>query len=125
MDVTKPDKNLSNVVPELKAKVEIFLEKTKDIDGWQTFVTEGFRSAARQNWLYAQGRTRPGKIVTYAKAGQSDHGSGRAVDIAFKRGKQASWSPALYAKVVPIAKEIGLKWGGEFPGFKDMPHFYI
>jgi peptidoglycan LD-endopeptidase CwlK len=125
MDVTKPNKDLIFVNSKLKVMVNKLLAQTKDIDGWSTFVVEGYRSNERQAWLYAQGRTRAGKIVTYAKPGQSDHNTGKAVDIAFQSHGKASWDPKLYAKIVPIAKAIGLKWGGDFPGFKDMPHFYI
>lgn len=40
---------------------------------------EGYRSEARQRWLYAQGRTRPGPIVTYLKT-PLRHGAGCAAD---------------------------------------------
>jgi len=39
-------------------------------------VTAGLRSWAEQNALYAQGRTAPGSIVTYAQGGQSWHNYG-------------------------------------------------
>lgn len=124
MDITKPNKDLNLVDPQLKELVLELLAQTADIDGWSTFVTEGLRSNERQAWLYAQGRTRPGSIVTYIQS-NGPHSQGKAVDIAFQKGHQASWNPDLYAKIVPIAKALGLKWGGDFPGFKDMPHFYI
>lgn len=43
-------------------------------------ITSGYRSFAEQNKLYAQGRTAPGKIVTNAKGGQSNHNYGLAID---------------------------------------------
>ena len=39
-----------------------------------------YRSFDEQNHLYAQGRTKPGKIVTYAKGGQSYHNFGLAFE---------------------------------------------
>lgn len=39
------------------------------------------RTNAEQEDLYAQGRTKPGKIVTYARGGQSYHNYGLAIDI--------------------------------------------
>lgn len=39
------------------------------------------RTFAEQEALYAQGRTKPGKVVTNAKAGMSYHNYGLAVDI--------------------------------------------
>lgn len=44
-------------------------------------VYETLRSNARQTFLYEQGRSRPGEIVTYAKAGDSPHNHGLAFDI--------------------------------------------
>ena len=48
--------------------------------GINPYIYEGFRSRARQDELYAIGRTAPGKIVTQAKAGQSFHNYGLAFD---------------------------------------------
>ena len=48
---------------------------------------EGYRSKERQAWLYAQGRTRPGEIVTYLKT-PLRHGAGIAADCyPTKRGE--------------------------------------
>jgi peptidoglycan L-alanyl-D-glutamate endopeptidase CwlK len=44
-------------------------------------IVEGYRSQARQDWLYAQGRTRPGSIVTWIKSPRW-HGVGLAADLA-------------------------------------------
>lgn len=42
-------------------------------------VLEGVRTLARQRELYAQGRTKPGKIVTWTM--KSKHIEGKAVDL--------------------------------------------
>ncbi len=57
------------------AKKEIYL-----------IITQGFRSKAEQDALYAQGRTKKGKIVTNAKGSDysSQHQWGIAFDIALK-----------------------------------------
>lgn len=44
------------------------------------FITETYRSQARQNYLYEQGRTRSGNVVTWTKS--SRHTSRLAWDIA-------------------------------------------
>ncbi|CAM5566737.1 putative protein OS=Lysinibacillus sphaericus OX=1421 GN=LS41612_07820 PE=4 SV=1 [Lysinibacillus sphaericus] len=44
------------------------------------FITETYRSQARQHYLYTQGRTRPGKVVTWTL--NSNHKSSLAWDIA-------------------------------------------
>ena len=56
------------------------------------FVFEAFRSPVRQAYLYSQGRTRPGKIVTYAKAWHSYHQYGLAVDMVFGGPGRWTWS---------------------------------
>ena len=42
-------------------------------DGIDILITSTWRDNESQNALYAQGRTKPGKKVTNAKAGQSFH----------------------------------------------------
>ncbi len=46
-------------------------------------VVEWYRTIERQNEIYAQGRTKPGDIVTNARGGSSYHNFGLAIDIAF------------------------------------------
>ncbi len=84
-------------------------------------ITEGFRSVARQNELYAQGRTTKGNIVTNAKGGESFHNYGVAVDFVFtKTGYNA---PESHWKTLgTIAKKHGFTWGGDWKGFVDKPH---
>lgn len=96
-------------------------------------VTQGLRTDAEQTTLYAQGRTTPGKIVTNAKAGQSIHNYGFAVDICLIiDGVTASWDTktdwdgdkkADWMEIVEIFKKHGWEWGGDWNTFKDMPHF--
>jgi peptidoglycan L-alanyl-D-glutamate endopeptidase CwlK len=88
---------------------------------------------AEQDALYAQGRKKPGKKVTNAKAGQSIHNYGLAVDIVLIiDGKTASWDvkadwdndrKADWMECVEIFKKHGWDWGGDWRTFKDMPHF--
>lgn len=96
-------------------------------------IAQGLRSWAEQNELYAQGRTKPGSKVTNAKAGQSIHNYGLAVDIVLIiDGKTASWDTntdwdgdkqADWMEVVLAFKKAGWSWGGDWRTFKDMPHF--
>lgn len=61
-------------------------------------IAEAVRTWAEQDEKYAQGRTKPGAIVTFAKGGDSVHNYALAVDIVFmidKNGdgiyEEASW----------------------------------
>lgn len=96
------------------------------------------RTNAEQEALYAIGRTKPGKKVTNARAGQSWHNYGRAIDIVLlvdkdKNGtfESASWETnvdfdgdgrADWREVVDTFTRYGWEWGGSWK-FTDMPHF--
>jgi D-alanyl-D-alanine dipeptidase len=71
---------LATVDPGLAKKVRNAADKLAAA-GTYILVVSGLRTAAQQNALYEQGRTAPGHIVTNAKAGQSMHNYGLAVDV--------------------------------------------
>lgn len=86
---------------------------------------EGLRSAERQTWLYNQGRTRPGSIVTNAKTiYNSWHGYGVAADCV-PVGSQGFYWPAnensIWLKWQNIASKHGLNTGLTWI-FTDAPH---
>jgi peptidoglycan L-alanyl-D-glutamate endopeptidase CwlK len=89
------------------------------------------RTFAEQNVLYAQGRTKPGKIVTNAKGGLSYHNYGMAIDIVLIANGAASWDSgkdfdadgkADWMEVVAIFKQFGWEAGIDWK-FRDAPHF--
>jgi len=88
-------------------------------------VVQGLRSFSESEALYAQGRTKPGPIVTKATAGQSYHNYGLAFDFAMiTDGKDDDQVGPNWLKVVSIMQLHGMFWGGNFPeGFHDNPHF--
>ncbi|WP_305953442.1 M15 family metallopeptidase [Paenibacillus sp. P32E] len=59
-------------------------------------ITQGLRTIAEQDALYAQGRTKPGQIVTNARGRTSYHNFGLAVDFALllPNGSSVSWDTA-------------------------------
>ncbi|MBH8600228.1 M15 family metallopeptidase, partial [Thermoactinomyces sp. CICC 23799] len=68
-------KRISELQPQVKSAAEKALTEAEKA-GLDILITDGLRTFAEQNELYAQGRTKPGKIVTNAKAGQSYHNFG-------------------------------------------------
>ena len=95
-------------------------------DIWLT-VTQGYRNDQTQDELYAQGRTTPGKIVTWAKAGESDHNIRKAFDVAvLDKSGTPTWpdDEVLWGRIGAVGKALGLSWGGTW-GKRDLPHFYI
>jgi hypothetical protein len=123
------EQRLERVHPALASRVRALLEQCA-IEGLSLLVTQGLRTANEQDALYAKGRTAPpiGSkfIVTKAKGGQSYHNFGLAIDIVVldALGK-ADWNVAHpgWARAAAIGKSLGLEWGGDWKGFKDIPHF--
>lgn len=68
------------------------------------------RDNAKQNAIYAQGRTKPGKIVTYAKGGQSWHNYGLAFDFVVKHNGKIDWGDLKsYKAARKIGESLGLE----------------
>ena len=113
--------------PELQEKaVKLIVECKKQ--GLIVKLGECFRSAAEQDALYAQGRTKPGNIVTNAKGSSysSMHQWGVAFDIIRNDGKGAyNNSDGWFNKVGRIGKALGLEWGGDWTSPVDTPHFQL
>jgi peptidoglycan L-alanyl-D-glutamate endopeptidase CwlK len=93
-------------------------------------VTCTLRTQIEQNALYEQGRTKPGKIVTWTR--NSNHIKGTAFDIAIMVNGKILWNPSLdadgdgiaeYTEAGIIGEKVGLTWGGRFIGKTDAPHF--
>lgn len=93
-------------------------------------IVEGYRSPAEQDELFTQGRTKPGLIVTYKRGGESKHNlvPAQALDVAFLLDNgQVSWSVELLRRFAQLMKAASaqVRWGGDWPGFKDRPHFEV
>lgn len=116
-------RELSSLRPSVRSKVQAMLDKAAKA-GINLVVTEAHRSCKRQNDLYEQGRTKPGKIVTNAKCGESDHNVDVAVDVVEVKNGEALWDNPNWEKIGQIGESVGLKWGGRWTGLKDLPHFY-
>ena len=97
--------------------------------GVHPFITETLRTFERSDALYAQGRTRSGKIVTKARAGQSFHNYGLAIDFVIQLSNAKgdisfNWKiDNNWMKVVQCFKDVGFTWGGDFKTIPDSPHF--
>lgn len=115
---------LSGLHPVVKQAAERLIERSF-ARGVPILITQGLRTIAEQEALYAQGRTKPGKIVTNARGGHSNHNFGVAIDFCLLQpdGKSVSWNVGTdWMAVVRIAKELGFEWGGDWKSFKDYPH---
>ena len=89
-------------------------------------ISQTWRSKAEQDALYAQGRTKPGSIVTNCRYPYSPHNWGLAFDIYRKDGKGAYYdADGWFKKCGQVGKKLGLFWGGDFRSFVDQPHFEL
>lgn len=97
-------------------------------EGLDLLITCTLRSNAEQDELYAIGRTKPGKKVTNAQAGQSAHNYGLALDfVPLENGKPA-WSDShpAWRKAGNIATDLGLEWAGNWHGnMREFPHIQV
>ena len=125
---------LADVRPELVAAYQVALRRWSGDPVLRLLglpiVTEGHRSAAAQDELYTRGRSAPGPIVTYKRGGESNHNAlpSRALDVAFLLPNgEVSWSGLLLSKFARLMKaaDARVRWGGDWPKFKDRPHFEV
>jgi len=123
----RSEQHITTLHPLAQEKAREFLNALKedDLDGAVVKIISGTRTYAEQAEIYAQGRTKPGKIVTKAGPGQSNHNFGIAWDVGlFKDGDYLEESP-LYKKVGKTGKRLALEWGGDWSSFVDQPHFQM
>ena len=111
------------VIPVLKSKCCKFIVAA-EAQGMNLRITSGYRSVDEQNALYAQGRTKPGNIVTKAKGGQSNHNFGLAFDVVEIKNGVALWDND-WNKIEKLGKKFGFEWGGDWTSFVDLPHFQM
>ena len=125
-----PTKFLGDAHPALQeAWLHILDEYNGQNPGKTLIITCVHRSEEEQALLYAQGRTKPGQIVTNIDGAtqKSNHNyyPSRALDFAVSILGKVSWSPVDYEPVGAIAKKNGLIWGGYWKSFKDYPHLEL
>lgn len=120
-------KDITLCHPKLQLLAAKMIEECEK-QGLKIKIGETFRTAAEQEELYAQGRTKPGSIVTNAKGSSysSQHQWGIAFDFYRNDGKGAyNEEGQFFIKVGKAAKAVGLGWGGDWTSIVDKPHVYL
>jgi len=112
---------LTLLKPIVESKARKLLEEAKK-KGIVLIVTSSLRTFAEQDALYAQGRTKPGNIVTNAKAGQSWHNWACAFDVVALKNGSPDWN-CDWSEIGKLGESVGLEWGGRWVRFVDRPHF--
>lgn len=135
---------LATVDPDLRRLAQRALE----LSSVDFVVVQGNRTKDEQARLYGKGRTAAqctakGVPTSYARPSEakvtwtlnSNHIGGRAIDVApyvnggvnwDDNGKLGLW-PKIAAAFKQASKELGIriKWGGEWEGTPDRPHFEL
>jgi D-alanyl-D-alanine dipeptidase len=109
-------RSVATLDPQLQAKLARVAARVRDETGHTVSVAETYRTQARQNALYAQGRDTAGPVVTWTQS--SKHTEGRAVDVTLDNGAAG---PDAYAALQRIANEEGLRTlGARDPGHLEL-----
>lgn len=116
-------RDISRLRSDVAANCRVFIQRCA-AEGLPVLVVETVRDLEYQASLYAQGRTKPGKIVTNQKT-PSFHWNkvGLAFDIC-KNVKGHEYDDAdFFRRCGAIGKEMGFSWGGDWKSLPDRPHF--
>ena len=117
-------RKLIDLHPKAAAKAKVFLAKCLRVHGIDVLIYCTYRDFEQQNFLYAQGRTRPGRKVTNAKGGQSEHNFRLAWDCVPLQGGKAEWgNKKAYKLMGEVAASLGIDWAGNWKSFKETAHF--
>ncbi|MFO7260934.1 MAG: hypothetical protein DIU52_007245 [bacterium] len=101
---SSPASLLDRLDPVFRSKLERVQARMAAEFGHRVEVVEGYRDQARQDMLYAQGRTMPGPVVTWTR--NSLHTVGRAADVIIDGSYD---NPEAYERLAQIAREEGLR----------------
>jgi peptidoglycan L-alanyl-D-glutamate endopeptidase CwlK len=146
-------RDIGALAPSVATMAQEFLRLCRS-DPWlagnyvTVIITCTWRSPEEQAALYARGRTKPGRIVTWAKPGQSEHNAvmngrpaARAFDVVPLRAGKPVWGTGgngidedprddatddleVWQRVGAIGERVGLSWAGRWPrGKREFPHF--
>jgi len=119
-------RNVKDLHPRLQTKIAQ-LQQLCTEESLALGIGECFRSVSEQDELYAQGRTKPGSIVTNAPGSSysSQHQWGIAFDF-FKNIKGHEYDDdAFFSRVAKLGKTLDLGWGGDWKSIVDKPHLYL
>lgn len=125
MKVNHRSRSAKDLVPKAHQLWIELSQLVMEIHGVRLLLTSTRRSISYQAYLYAQGRTTPGKIVTNAIGEQSSHVRGEGFDIVPIVDGKAAWdNHALLDDIGKIGEQLGLIWGGRFK-MVDKYHFEL
>ena len=120
----RSEKAIITLLPQVQAYARALVNKAVQ-HGITIKILAGTRTYEEQDDLFAQGRTKPGRIVTNARGGYSNHNFGIAFDIGVFDGANYLGESPKYKAVGALGMDLGLDWGGNWKTFLDEPHFQL
>lgn len=120
----RSERNIATLLPEVRPIARALVQKSAQA-GIRIKVISGLRTYAEQDALYAQGRTTPGRRVTGARGGWSNHNFGIAFDVGVFEGSAYLPESVKYKAVGALGMDLGLEWGGNWKTRVDQPHFQL
>ncbi|MFA6509921.1 MAG: M15 family metallopeptidase [Candidatus Peribacteraceae bacterium] len=123
-----PSRKIDDLIPAMRMKAAMFAAKMAS-EGVPFIITCTRRTQAEQDELYARGRTKPGRKVTWTR--KSRHIDGEAFDICICKDGVPQWDGKVdvdldgvpdYFEAGQIGESCGLVWGGRWKS-PDFPHF--
>lgn len=123
--IQQPDSSYSHLAPGFGLALRLGIRDCNK-HGLRVGLHEGGRSDERQKYLYAQGRSRSGGIVTHAKTAKNSwHGFFLAGDVVFQTTNMAwTWDVAEsdWRAMKEIMEKYGLTTGLDWQSPPDGPH---
>lgn len=120
----RSEKHIATLMPEVRPLARALVHKAAAM-GLQIRIISGFRTYEEQAALYAQGRSAPGRVITNARPGYSNHNFGIAFDVGVFEGSRYLGESPKYKAVGALGMDIGLEWGGSWKTLVDEPHFQL
>lgn len=130
-------RRLQDLHPEIRSlAAQFLLECDRELpEEVSVFATCTYRSPKEQAELYAIGRTKPGKKVTWTLDSKHNHmeagaPASLAIDVAIIRNGKLVWGTRgadgkLWKQIGAIGEKNGLTWGGRWKKTPDFVHFEI
>ena len=110
-------RDAATLTPALRERLGRVVARMQDEYGYKVQIAEAGRTQARQDYLFGQGRTRSGSVVTWTR--DSAHTRGRAVDVTIDGSYD---NPTAFARLQAIAQAEGLQTlGMRDPGHLQLP----
>jgi peptidoglycan LD-endopeptidase CwlK len=121
---SRSEKTIATLLPEVRPIARSLVQKAS-ASGITIKIISGLRTCEEQDVLYAQGRTKPGAIVTNVRGGYSNHNFGIAFDVGVFEGNKYLPDSPKYKAVGVLGMDLGLEWGGSWKSIVDQPHFQL